>query len=33
MDEDVLVSSLTQEELEELLKVIETEEGGDDKCK
>jgi len=33
MDEDILVSSLTQEELEELLKAIETEEGGDDKCK
>ena len=31
MDEDVLVSSLTQEELEELLKAIETEEEGDDK--
>ena len=31
MDEDVLVSSLTQEELEELLNAIETEEEGDDK--
>ena len=33
MDEDVLISSLSPEELEELLKAIEDEEGGDDKCK
>lgn len=30
MDEDVLISSLSPEELEELLKAIEDEEGGDE---
>ena len=31
MDEDVLISSLSEEELVELLKAIEDEEGDDDK--